>query len=262
MASVLPVYYQIMQTIKSWIVNKEFSPGQKIPSENELAERFRVSRLTARQAIAQLAGEGFITSRRGEGTFVTNNEDVINSASLEFRGCMDDLFFHQMVKTRIKSVAIETITPSRTILEKLALDGKDCEVTEIRRVQILRDGVYNHIANYLPAEIGSRISVEQLYERTLLNILEKDFKIKFTEAVQTIEASFASRDIAEKLGIASGSPVLIVERVMYTRNHKPIEVYQASYRGDLHRFIFRLKNVEGRSGRRWMHEMDNKMDKK
>ena len=195
----LPVYYQIMQNIKSSIVNKEFVPGQKIPSENELAVKFKVSRMTVHQAIGELVHEGFIISRRGHGTFVTNNEDIINSASLEFRGCMDDLFFHQMLKTRIKSVVFETISPSKIIRERLGLDGKDCEVTEISRVQILRDGVFTHIANYLPAEIGSRIPIEQLYERTLLSILEKDLKIKFTEAVQTIEASFASQDIAEKL---------------------------------------------------------------
>jgi GntR family transcriptional regulator len=258
MSAVMPVYYQIMHTIKGWIISKEFNAGQKLPSENELAEKFGVSRLTVRQAIAQLSREGFINSRRGEGTFVTGDENLINSVSLEFRGFMDDLFFHQMVKTKIKSVSIDRVTASAPVKEKLDLTDKESEVIEIRRVQILRDGVFSYIVNYLPPEIGSRITAEQLYERTLLSILEKDLKIRFTEAIQTIEASFATQDMAKELGIPSGSPVLVAERVMYTTNHKPVEVYQASYRGDLHKFIFRLKSVGGRNGRKWIHDMEQK----
>ena len=77
MSSLLPVYYQIKQSIKNWIVNREFELGEKIPSENELADKFSVSRLTVRQAISQLTQEGFLISKRGEGTFVTRDGKYI-----------------------------------------------------------------------------------------------------------------------------------------------------------------------------------------
>ena len=93
MNSVLPVYYQIKQTIKNWIINREFDPGEKIPSENELASMFNVNRLRVRQAISQLTQEGFLISKRGEGTFVTNDKNSISSFSLQFSGFMDDLFY-------------------------------------------------------------------------------------------------------------------------------------------------------------------------
>jgi DNA-binding GntR family transcriptional regulator len=54
MDSILPIYYQIKQTIRNGIVNKEFVPGEKIPSETEMMARFHVSRLTIRRAISQL----------------------------------------------------------------------------------------------------------------------------------------------------------------------------------------------------------------
>jgi DNA-binding GntR family transcriptional regulator len=50
---ILPRYYQIKETIKKWIVEKEFDFGDKIPSENELAAKFNVSRLTVRQAVSK-----------------------------------------------------------------------------------------------------------------------------------------------------------------------------------------------------------------
>ena len=84
MNSVLPIYFQVKQTIRSWLINKEFSSGEKIPSEMELVRRFRASRLTIRQALSQLVQEGFLVSRRGEGTYVSANEELINSFNAEF----------------------------------------------------------------------------------------------------------------------------------------------------------------------------------
>lgn len=124
MNPVLPVYYQIKQTIKDWIINKEFSPGEKIPSENELADKFKVSRLTVRQAISHLVQEGFLNSKRGEGTFVTKNENLINSFSLEFTGFMDDLFY-QVSKSKTKSVQVNRMVAPKLIKEKLELENED-----------------------------------------------------------------------------------------------------------------------------------------
>jgi GntR family transcriptional regulator len=153
MSSILPVYYQIKQSIKSWILNREFNPGEKIPSENELASKFSVSRLTVRQAISQLVQEGFLNSKRGEGTFVTNNENLINSFGLEFSGYMDDLFY-QVSKVKAKSVEMEKIKASRLVREKLELDDEIEEVVQIRRVRLLRDKPFAYTINYLPMEIG------------------------------------------------------------------------------------------------------------
>jgi GntR family transcriptional regulator len=254
MSTMVPIYYQIMQTMKSWILNKEFGPGERLPSENELAAKFNVSRLTVRQAISQLAQQGFLNSRRGEGTFVTNNDKLIDSHSLEICGPMDDLFFWQMLKLKVGSAEIAPVAPSKLVKEKLQLGDTTNEVIQIKRVLLSRDKLSNYIINYLPVEIGSRINGKDLYERTLLSILQQDFKVQFSEAIQTVEASFADQEVSEKLGIASGSPILFVERTMYGQNREPIELYQSSYRGDMYKFIFRFRNVEKKDGKRWIHE--------
>jgi GntR family transcriptional regulator len=82
--------------------------------------------------------------------------------------------------------------------------------------------------------------------------MEQDLGIQFTEAFQTIEASFADQEVSEALGIASGSPVLFVERIMYGRRRKPVELVQSSYRGDLYKYIVRLKNVKRKKGAVWI----------
>jgi GntR family transcriptional regulator len=251
MNALLPVYYQIKQAIKNWIIAKEFAPGEKIFSENDLAERFNVSRLTVRQAIAQLIQEGFLISKRGEGTFVTKDESLINSFNLEFSGFMDDLFY-QVQKSRTKSVEMARMTVPKSIREKLELENEGEEVVQVKRIRFKDDKSFAYTVNYLPLEIGLKITGRALYEKPLLRILEQDLGIQFTEAFQTIEASFADQEVSEKLGVPSGSPILFVERIMYTRGMKPIELVQSSYRGDLYKYIVRLKNVKGRKGTVWI----------
>jgi GntR family transcriptional regulator len=247
MSSILPVYYQIKQSIKSWILNREFNPGEKIPSENELASKFSVSRLTVRQAISQLVQEGFLSSKRGEGTFVTNNENLINSFGLEFSGYMDDLFY-QVSKVKAKSVEMERIKASRLVREKLELDDEKDEVVQIRRVRLLRDKPFAYTINYLPIEIGVKISDKELYKSPLLKIMEQKLDIHFTEAFQMMEATFANQEVAGFLGISPGSPILYLERIMYTKGKKPVEFVQSSHRGDICKYVLRLKNAVKRGG--------------
>jgi len=247
MSSILPVYYQIKQSIKSWILNREYNPGEKIPSENELAGKFSVSRLTVRQAISQLVQEGFLNSKRGEGTFVTNNENLINSFGLEFSGYMDDLFY-QVSNVKAKSVEMEKIKASRLVREKLELDDEKEEVVQIRRVRLLRDKPFAYTINYLPVEIGMKISDKELYKSPLLKIMEQKLDIHFTEAFQIMEATFANQEVAGFLGISPGSPILYLERIMYTKGKKPVEFVQSSHRGDIYKYVLRLKNAVKRGG--------------
>ena len=249
----LPRYYQIKQVIKKWIVNNEVTMGEKIPSENELAAQFKVSRLTVRQALSQLIQEGFLESRRGDGTYVTENAGLINSYNLEFSGFMDDLFY-QISRSRTKSVEIEKIEAIRTIKEKLKLSPKVKEIIRIKRVRFIDNNSFAHTINYLPLEIGKKIAKNALMKKPLLQIMEQDIGISFTEAFQTIEASFADQEVAEKLSVSPGSPILFVERIMYTKRRKPVELVQSSYRGDLYKYIVRLKTVRRKKGSVWVHK--------
>ena len=254
MNSILPVYYQIKQTIKNWIINREYGPGSRIPSENQLATHFKVNRLTVRQALSQLAQEGFLVRKRGKGTFVTGNEDLIDRFSLEFSGFMDDLFY-QVQRAKTESVSINQMKPpNRHIQEKLDLMDDTEEVTQILRVRFFRGNPFAYTINYLPTGIGKKINKAALYKKPLLQIMEQELHIKFVEALQTIEASFADQEVADLLGVAPGMPILFVERTMYTTNRRPVELVQTSYRGDLYKYIVRLRTMKGTRGNLWIHD--------
>ena len=255
MNALLPMYYQIKQSVKNSIITGEYRSGDRIPSENELADQFGVSRLTARQAIQQLMQEGFLVCKRGVGTFVTPDKALINSFNLEFSGFMDDLFY-QVSKSSTQSVEITRAIAPPAIREKLALPDKDPEIIQVKRVRFKEERSFAYTVNYLPLETGLKLSKEELLKRPLLQIMEQDLGIHFTEAYQTIEATFADQDMAGKLQVPSGSPILFVERIMYTYRQKPVEVVQSSYRGDVYKYIVRLKNIKSRVHNQWVHQSE------
>jgi len=251
--NLLPVYYQIKETIRTWILNKEYEPGQKIPSVEKLARQFEVNHLTVRQAIGQLVEEGFLESRRGSGTLVSSDETLKSSLCTEITGFMDEIFY-MIQKAKTKTAEINIIQTPKIIAEKLELNPEEKTLTEIKRVRFLHKIPFNYSINYLPMEIGPKIVNQDLLKKPLLQILEQDLNIKFSEAVQSIQATFANQEVADKLQVPSGSPTLFVERVLYTEDHKPIQMLQAYYRGDLFKYTVRLKNVRRNNKNVWIHQ--------
>jgi GntR family transcriptional regulator len=252
-ADILPRYYQIKAAIKKWIVEKEFNLGEKIPSENELAARFGVSRLTVRQAVSQLVQEGFLTARRGAGTYVTDNEALINSYNIEFSGFMDDLFYLAS-RSKTKTAAIKQIKAPNFIKSKLKLPQDNNEIVQIKRLRYINNRSFAYTINYIPVDVGQKIKKAELFKKPLLQLLEQDFGIEFTEAFQTMEASFCDQELAAKLKIPPGSPILFVERIMYVKNRVPFELVQSSYRGDLYKYVTRLKPVKRRKASYWVQD--------
>lgn len=252
MAAILPIYYQIKQTIRSSIVNKEFALGEKIPSETEMMARFKVCRLTVRQAISQLVQEGFLISRRGEGTFVSRDEGLINTFNAELTGFADDIFTRGL-NLETRSVQMTRMTAPKLIREKLALDSENVEVIQIKRARFLRDKHFAYAINYLPVEIGEKIAEGDLYKKPLTRILVEDLKVMFTDAVQTMEASFADQEVAAELAVSSGSPILFIEKIVYSAKQKPVELFQCSYRGDLCKYIVRFKNIRNK----WVQQLEH-----
>ncbi len=179
---------------------------------------------------------------------------MINSFSLEFTGFMDDLFY-QTSKSKTKSAEITKVEAPKRVKERLELNPAD-EVVKIRRVRFMNGKPFAFTTNYLTLNIGSRINKKDLLTKPLLQILELDLGVTFTEAFQTIEASFADQDLAQMLEVPFGSPILLVERIMYTARRKPFELVQSQYRGDMYKYIARLKPVKRKKGSAWVYNSE------
>src|SRR5713101_906477 len=87
--SPLPRYYQLKEIIRERIHSGEWKPGELIPSERELSEQYKISRMTARQAITELVNEGLFYREQGKGTFVSRHK--ITQQLLRLTGFTEDI---------------------------------------------------------------------------------------------------------------------------------------------------------------------------
>jgi GntR family transcriptional regulator len=251
MEPVLPVYHQIRRTIKHWILDQHYCSKDKIPPEHELASQFNVNRMTIRQALSSLVDEGVLIRKRGEGTFVTSDEDLIQKMSLKHIS-MTNVLFLPLMKSKTLTVAKAEVEPSPVIRKKLELNEDERAVVRIKRDRIVPEGFRAFTINYLPLDIGRRLNEEELLKRPLLKIMEDDLKINFIEAFETIEASFADEETAAHLGILPGVPTLFTERIMYAERGKPVELVNTIYEANLYKCCLHLKKVKRGSSFDWI----------
>ena len=251
MEPTLPIYHQIRRYLKNAILDKTYPPNHQIPPENELAKQFNVNRITIRQSISSLVDEGLLKRKRGKGTFVTNDESLIQKISLKNISLTSELLL-PLKSSKTLSVSLETIEPTPVIIEKLELDQNVKYVSKIVRDRIVSEGCRAYTINYLPYEIGNQLTPQVLKKKPLLLILEEDLKINFTEAFQTIESSFADAETAEHLGIRPGSQTLLTERIVYGGNGKPVELVRTIYSADQYKCCLSLKKIKIGSSHTWV----------
>jgi GntR family transcriptional regulator len=215
-----------------------YKQGERLPSEDDLCREFGASRITIRQAVGRLVDLGFVTRRRGSGTFVSARQEERPPETVKFTAALEDLFA-QVETVSTKSAQITEEQPPIDVRTLMGLD-EEARVVVVRRVRAFRDQVFSLTTNYLPRHVRAKLSESDLYRYPLLQLLEERLHVDFRYADQLMEARLADEDVAKMLGIRFGDPALFVERLMYAEGPRPFEVVRSYYRADVYRYQLRL----------------------
>jgi len=221
-----PLYRQIQDLIVQALADREWQPGEMIPSEMELAARFEVSQGTVRRAIDELASEHLLVRRQGKGTFVATHADP--RAFFRFLRLIPD--DGTVPRSRSEPLECQSLRAGQEVAKALAIKHGD-PVLQLRR--ILRfDGqpvVVDEI--YLPADLFPNLTLDQLRasDRSLYTLFESLFGVRMVRAEEKIRAVAADPVAAELLGIDTGTPLLSVERTAYTYGNRPAEWRRGLY---------------------------------
>jgi GntR family transcriptional regulator len=221
-----PLYQQIKGLITQSLESGEWKPGEIIPSEVELASRYKVSQGTVRKAIDELAAENLLVRRQGKGTFVaTHNEDRAQFRFL--RLLADDGAEHPHVS---KLLECRRLRAPAEIARQLELKPAD-SVVQIKRL-LQFDGVttvFDEI--WLPGAVFRGLSFERLseYKGPMYAMFEAEFGTRMIRASEKIRAVAADPAVAALLGVPDGFPLLSVDRVSYTYGDRPVEVRRGWY---------------------------------
>lgn len=221
-----PLYRQIKALITQGLESGEWKPGELIPSEVELAARYKVSQGTVRKAIDELAAENLLVRRQGKGTFVaTHNEDRVQFRFLRLLPDDGGSLGHDS-----RLVECRRLRAPAEIARQLELKPADPAVL-IRRVLEFEHAptVFDEI--WLPGAMFKGLTIERLasYEGPLYAMFEAEFGTRMIRASEKIRAVAADPAVAELLKVEPGFPLLSVERVSYTYGDKPVEVRRGWY---------------------------------
>ena len=221
-----PLYRQIKALMTESLEQGEWKPGESIPSEGELALRFGVSQGTMRKAVDELAAENYVVRRQGKGTFVATHHEA--RAQFRFLRLAPDEGQQRQPERRI--LECKRVRASGDIARQLDLKSGD-GVVLIRRV-LLFDQVPTVLDDiWLQGAVFHGLTAERIadYNGPLYGLFETEFATRMVRAREKIRAVLADAGAARILGIASGSPLLSVERVSMTYGERPVELRRGLY---------------------------------
>jgi GntR family transcriptional regulator len=228
------VYGQIEDWLAEAIEAGRLAPGDRMPTEHDLAAWFGVSRMTLRQALAKLARRGLVTravGRRG-GTFVA--ERKLEQDRTTLAGFSEQLRRHGMVAgARVLSARERPAGPAAGAALRI---GEDDPVYEVRRVR-LGDGRPIALERSLFPAARFPGMLEFRLDGSLYELLEVRYGLRPHRARESLEPVTAGVREAEALDVAEGAPLMQVERTAYARSGEPLEFARDLFRGDRTRVV-------------------------
>ncbi|MFM1980943.1 MAG: hypothetical protein RLZ68_2208 [Pseudomonadota bacterium] len=229
-----PLYQQIKVLILQSLQSGEWKPSAAIPSEIELAGRFKVSQGTVRKAIDELAAENLLVRRQGKGTFVaTHAEQHVQYRFLRLFPDSGDTNSEGPAQRQI--IDCKRTRATADIAKSLGIRQGDA-VLQVRRVlsfasipTILED-------LWLPGTPFKGLTADRLrdYDGPMYALFETEFGVRMVRAQEKIRAILPDADQCALLKTTAQTPLLSVERIAYTYNDIPMEMRRGLYLTDTH----------------------------
>jgi GntR family transcriptional regulator len=231
---------QVYLVLRDRILSGAVGFGAKLPTENELADYYGVSRVTVRRALGELARERLIERRRSAGTRVIYRPSPA-PITADISGVLANLA-DMGRRTAVKLLSFDYVPAEGPVARALDV-APDQLLQRAVRVRSVDGLPFSYLTTHVPESVSVTFTRQDLASRPLLELLERA-GVKVEHARQRISAGLATPDVAEALGVRSGSPLIELVRVVYDQSGHGVEHLHALYRPD--RYAFEIDLV--RSG--------------
>ena len=226
--SKLPLYHQLYEILRGDILYGKWQPGDMLPPESELVERYEVSRTTVRQVLDMLVNEGLIYRQRGRGTFVAH-------PTLE-QGLMRIVSFTNDMRRRgftpVTEILFSDLVPApKEIAEALEIEPSE-ELARLDRLRLAEGEPMSIEESHLVHRYCPGVLQRDYTSNSLREVLERDYGIRWIRAKQVIRAILAPSRLASLLSIRSKAALLYIERISYSEENIPVEFLRIYYRAD------------------------------
>jgi GntR family transcriptional regulator len=228
-ASPVPLYIQIDEELRGQIESGDLGPMAQVPSETELAERFSVSRMTARKALDRLVGDGMLFRQPGKGTFVAPTK-LYHGASqgLSFSAAMRA----QGLACETRVLEAEVVRAPSNVARALSLPA-GAQAIFLRRLRLVdREPAAIHLS-YLPGRLSALLEADLSGS---LSDLMSSIGARVERSEDSVEAVLATGEEAQLLAVAEGSPLVLIRGTAYSSGNEPVRYTEALYPGARWRF--------------------------
>jgi GntR family transcriptional regulator len=235
----IPLYHQLQNILKAEIETGRLRPDERLPSEQELAERFQVSKITVRQALTELAQSGHIRREQGRGTFVARRK--FDEGPRELNSFTEEMRRHSLAATS-RILAQFEADPDAHVADALRLSPLS-KVLSLKRLRLANGEPLSVQTASIPAALVPGLRLDD--SMSLYEVLQCQYRSYPARARETYVAAQADQATAALLDIPVGSPVFAVERVTFSLNEQPFEFVQSTVRGDRYAIVLELVKNAG-----------------
>ena len=240
---VTPLYHQITLVLRQRIEAGYYGPDGRIPSEQDLAREFNVSRITVARAINDLAQAGLVERRRGAGTRVVGS--ALSRPVTAGIGSLLQSLNDMGSRTQVKVLEFGFTAPSPEVQAALELDA-DARVQRAVRVRSYKKEPFSHLTSFLPDDIGSQFDAEDMGKHPIMDLLKRA-GINVGSAEQSFSAALADPQTGAALDVVVGTPLLAIDRVIRDESGRGVEFLKILYRTDRYQYQMTL-DAAGENG--------------
>lgn len=234
--SAKPLHAQAEEILREIIQKDEYRNGKLLPNEVTLSRQLNISRNTLRQAINKLVFEGLLVRKKGYGTTVAKQK-VMSNAS-QWRSFSQEMQAHGMT---VKNFELHLYYGKASgEISRFFNVSPDTPLLCLERLRGKPDLPFVFFISYFNPDIP--MTVEEDMTLPLYEVLEKKYGISVKTSREFISAQKAGAQMAAKLGISEGDPVLVRERFVYDASHKPVEYNIGYYRADSFTYSIEFTN--------------------
>ena len=240
--SAVPFYRQLKEILRADIELRNLRPGDRLPGDHELCERYGVSRPVVRQALSELQYEGVLERIKGRGTFVVpqlTSQSLVQSLT----GLHEDVA--ALGRTLRSEVRTLRVTGAGGDVAARLEVPEGTAVVEIERLRFVDQEPWVFAISHVPAALAPDLVDQDLREQSLYALLERRYGLRLVRSRRAVEARSASPALARDLGIARHAPVLKLTNVSVGADNRPVETFVAYHRGDRSRFEVELRRASG-----------------
>lgn len=226
---------RLRETLRQQIVGGHWKTDDRLPSENELMHSTGMSRITVRQALADLAADGLIVRVQGKGSFVA--PAPVRQELSRLQG-LSEALAHQgrSVHTRVLFLGA-SVWPTR-VAEAMGTDaGAPC--VELRTLRFADGRPLSLNTTWIEQSVGQGIDARMLEGSDLLTLYEAGHPLRVAQALVDIRAALATPEQGQQLQLGTPAAVLHVDRSVFAAAGRPLHFESSVYRADA--FTYRME---------------------